>query len=342
MAFLGSKVYGQGFVLTPDEHDELVTRNRRNTERIFPYIGGAEVNSSSTQDFDRYVISFGQMELEEAERWPDLLSIVREKVKPERDKNKREVRRKYWWQFGETTPALYAAIEGKQRCLVNSQVSKHLLFAFQPTDRVFAHTLYIYPLESDSYFAILQSRIHEAWARLLSSSMRNDLRYSASDCFDTFPFPPQATLAADGAVEQIGQKLYETRAKLMVEREQGLTTTYNQLKDPEVEDPAIQDLRALHLDMDRAVLAAYGWADIEPPAFTDPVTDDDARAKEAFEDEVIDRLFALNAERADEEKTLGLTSKRGKTTAKKTPKPRKKTPATKQLSLTGSPDPEST
>jgi hypothetical protein len=46
------------------------------------------------------------MELAEAERWPDLLAIVREKVKPERDTNNREVRRKYWWRFGEVAPAL--------------------------------------------------------------------------------------------------------------------------------------------------------------------------------------------------------------------------------------------
>ena len=58
--------------------------------------------STPTPDprLERYVINFGQMELEEAEQWPDLLEIVRELVKPERDQNKRDVRRKYWWRFG--------------------------------------------------------------------------------------------------------------------------------------------------------------------------------------------------------------------------------------------------
>jgi len=99
----------------------------------------------------------------------------------------------------------------------------------------------------------------------------------------------------------------------MIDRNQGLTTTYNQLTDPRVADPEIEALRRLHLDMDRAVLAAYGWQDIEAPPYTTPVTDAEWKAKEAFEDEVIDRLFALNAERAAEERALGASAANGKT-----------------------------
>ena len=129
-SFVGTYVLGMGFTLTPEERDILIERNPRNAERIFPYLGGQEVNTSPAQKFDRYVISFGQMSLEEAERWPDLLDIVREKVKPDRDRNKREVRRKYWWRFGEVAPALYAAIAPIDRCLVTALTSKHRIFDF--------------------------------------------------------------------------------------------------------------------------------------------------------------------------------------------------------------------
>jgi hypothetical protein len=96
------------------------------------------------------------------------------------------------------------------------------------------------------------------------------------------------------------------------------------------------------------VLAAYGWSDIEPPPFTDPVTEDEKRAREAFEDEVIDRLFALNAERAAEERVLGMASGKGKRKPAKPPAPAQKKRQTKrqkgtgQLSLTPAPseDPE--
>src|SRR5690554_2263725 len=50
-AYLGSKIYGQGFLLTPEEREELIAKDAKNGERIFPYIGGEEVNTSPTQDF---------------------------------------------------------------------------------------------------------------------------------------------------------------------------------------------------------------------------------------------------------------------------------------------------
>jgi hypothetical protein len=228
-SYVGSYVLGMGFVLTPEERRALIQKNRKNEDRIFPYLGGEEVNSHPTQEFDRYVINFGDMTLEEAGRWPDLLAIVREKVKPERDLNNREVRKKYWWRFGETTPALYAALAPLDRCLVTGIVSKHLLFSFQPAKRTFSHKLYVFPLGREGIFAALQSRVHAAWTWLLSSTMKTDLNYSASDCFETFPFPIEPALAA---LDFIGEQLYAARAHYMAATWQGLTTIYNQLKDP--------------------------------------------------------------------------------------------------------------
>jgi hypothetical protein len=311
-SYQGSIVVGMGFTLTPEERDELIARDPRNAERIFPYLGGQEVNTSPTQSHDRYAISFGQMSLEEAEQWPDLIAILREKVKPERDRVKRAAHRKYWWHYGDKRPALYEAIAPLDRCLVNSRVSKHLIFAFQPTDRIFAESLYVYPLPTHTAFAVLQSRIHEVWARLLSSSMRTDLRYAASDCFDTFPFPepdPRATIAS---LEQIGQRLDQDRAAFMQRTDQGLTETYNLLKDPDCSDPEVEALRDLSRELDRQVLAAYDWEDVEVPPLTIPSTKEEQDAATAFEDDVIDRLFVLNAERSTDEQIKGrhLSSKK--------------------------------
>ncbi len=330
VSFLGSKVYGQGFVLTPEDRDALVAKNPRNAERIFPYLGGKEVNTSPTQSHDRFVISFGQMSLEQAEAWPDLIEIVRTKVKPDRDRLKDNPdgrrRKQYWWQFGRWTPALFEAIASGSRCLVNSQVSKHLVFAFQPTDRIFGHALYAYPLPAYASFATLQSRIHEGWARLLSSSLEDRLRYAASDCFETFPFPEPDPRTVLPALETIGERLYEARAKYMVDTQQGLTTAYNLLKDPAELEPRLLELRALHVALDEAVLQAYAtstapiedaelvngqdprWTAIEVPPFCPetPGPEPEANWKRQlarFQDQTIDLLFQLNASRAKAEKT---------------------------------------
>jgi hypothetical protein len=103
------------------------------------------------------------------------------------------------------------------------------------------------------------------------------------------------------ALEEVGERLYTTRAKYMLDTQQGLTQTYNQLKDPRVSDPRVVALRRLHEEMDRAVVAAYGWSDLVVPAYGTPVTETEKKALARFEDEVIDRLFALNAVRAAEE-----------------------------------------
>jgi hypothetical protein len=89
------------------EMHRLIEQNPKNQERIFPYIGGEEVNSSPTHAHNRYVINFGEMSEAEAWEYPDLMKIVEEKVKPARLNQNREIRARYWWRFGETTPALF-------------------------------------------------------------------------------------------------------------------------------------------------------------------------------------------------------------------------------------------
>ena len=198
-------------------------------------------------------------------------------MKPERERANEATadgahRKKYWWQHAQPRPELYAAIAPLKRCLVTARVSKHMVFSFQPRDRVFSEQLYVFPLECATAFGVLQSRIHESWARLLSSSLEDRLRYAASDCFETFPFPKPDPRTVIPELEAIGEKLYAARARFMVETNQGLTKTYNAIKDPACEDPRILALRALHEDMDRAVLAAYGWTDIAVPPCC-PITD---------------------------------------------------------------------
>ena len=60
----------------------------------------------------------------------------------------------------------------------------------------------------------------------------------------------------------------------------------------------------LREERERAVLAAYGWEDVVVPPYGTPGTDAEGVAVARFEDEVIDRLFALNAQRAAEEKAV--------------------------------------
>ena len=49
----------------------------------------------------------------------------------------------------------------------------------------------------------------------------------------------------------------------MLSRAWGLTKTYNRVHDPDVHEPAIQELRDIHVAIDEAVMRAYGWDDLD-------------------------------------------------------------------------------
>ena len=175
-------------------------------------------------------------------------------------------------------------------------------------------------LATAAAFCALQSRPHEIWARFFGSSLEDRLRYTPSDCFETFPFPEG--WETHPALETAGKAHYEFRAAHMVRNDVGMTRTYNRFHDPYDNDPKISKLRDLHTAMDRAVLDAYGWTDI--PTDCDFLLDyeiDEAtwgRKKKPYRyrwpdpvrDEVLARLLALNAERAAEEARGGTVHSR--------------------------------
>lgn len=327
---------------------ELIESDARNAQIIFPFIGGEDVNSSATHAHRRYVINFkdyprardarlpswaasGQPKRAEMLRsglvpvdypepvaadWPELLSILEQKVKPLRDQDNRDTYRRYWWRFAERRGSLYAAITGLDRLLVVARVSQTCAFTFLPHGMIYSLDLIVFALPPPA-FSVLQARVHELWVRFFGSSMKDDLRYTPTDCFQTFPFPKNWD--SSSSIAKAGRMYFEFRAALMAEYDEGLTEIYSRFHDPEERSNAIGELRRLHDAMDRAVLDTYGWTDLSPTCeFELEWQDDEAengrrrkkpwryRWPEPMRDEVLARLLALNAQRAEEERlTLG-------------------------------------
>jgi len=95
--------------------------------------------------------------------------------------------------------------------------------------------------------------------------------YTATGCFETFPFPTAVleasysdpTHVAQGkGIEAIGMRYYQYRSELMISNNEGLTSIYNRFHDPSETRPELLELRRLHSEMDQAVLQAYGWSDV--------------------------------------------------------------------------------
>ena len=199
--------------------------------------------------------------------------------------------------------------------LVISRNSQQCAFAFLATGTVFSEQVIVFPFESYAPFCALQSRAHEIWARFFSSSLGDGLRYTPSDCFETFPFPEG--WETDPVLEAAGKSYYDFRAAMMIENDEGMTKTYNRFHDPDERVPQIEMLRELHTAMDRAVLDAYGWNDIATEC--EFLLDYDINEEEwgrkkkpwryrwpdQVHDQVLARLLALNAERARAERLAG-------------------------------------
>jgi SOS-response transcriptional repressor LexA len=263
-SFIGSYVLGMGFTMSPEQGRKIIEQDPRNRDCLFPYLNGQDLNSQREQRPTRWVINFFDWPLERAERYRELLRIVRDRVKPERDTNNREVYRLRWWIYGERRPGLYATIQPLTRVLVRSEVSENHMLSFVPNGWVYSHMLVVFAFDDYFHFALLQSNVHEAWVRRNASTMRTDIRYTPTDCFETFPFPQSPPAPARAEAERIGEEYHEHRRQLMLARQLGLTKTYNLFHNPACTDADITRLRNLHAAMDRAILTCYGWQDLDP------------------------------------------------------------------------------
>ena len=264
-----------------------------------------------------------------ARDWEDLLGIVESRVRPERaklgDNGDARRRREKWWLWGRYTPGFFRSIVGLQRVLAISRVGEHAAFAFLPAGMAFSEQLIVFPFSIHAAFCVLQSRLHETWARFFGSSLEERLRYTPPDCFETFSFPRD--WEADTSLQAAGAAYYDFRSQLMLRGNEGLTTTYNRFHDRHEEGPETNELRRLHTVMDHAVLHAYGWTDVENKCdfLPDQDVDDMAPAEgrgvyryrwpDEIKSEVLGRLLELNAERASpgQVRPRRFTSARGET-----------------------------
>ncbi len=279
--FMGPIISGDGFLLSEEEAQQMISNDPSHSEIIFRVINGDELNTHPEQATSRFAINFFDWPLEKAQLYAGAFRRVEELVRPEREKNVR-ISKLPWWRFERPRPDLFNHLRSLNRCFITAATTRHLSFSASPTERVFTHALFVFTTDEWHDFAVVQSTIHEIWARKYSGALETRLRYSPTDCFATFPFPSEPVRAA---LNGIGERYHEDRRQLMLKLQLGLTKTYNLFHDPEIggtpgettawltkhlpstpgtcsPDEAVSGictLRKLHVELDHAVLAAYGW-----------------------------------------------------------------------------------
>lgn len=278
-AFQGSTVLGDGFVLSPADANRMLDADPKNADVVFPYLNGQELNYDPDQNPSRYVINFWDWPEDRAREYPEPFQWIEQNVLPERLQKSTQKSYKdimsMWWLHWRPRSELYHAIgRGKDfirhpdgwdcnmrpldRVLAVTRVSKTLAFSFVSPTFIYSDATVIFSHEGWGEFASLQSSIHAAFAWQHASRLKNDLRYSPTDAFETFP-PP----LANELLSNLGERLHQGRIAVMRADRIGLTKFYHRFHADSEKDLRIEDLRILQREMDVAVAEAYGWIDLD-------------------------------------------------------------------------------
>ena len=283
---------GKGFLLAPEQARDLIQRDPRNKDVLFPYLNGEDLNSRPDCSASRWVINFHDWSEERARSYPEVFAIVERDVKPERLKNNNRQRREIWWRFTRPAMDLYRAISDLDRVLVVALVSRTAMPVAVPTGQVFSHMLGVFASADAGQTSLLCSGIHFSWTVAQASTLENRIRYTPSDVYDTMPQPRTTE-----RMRTVGHALETRRIEAMTERRLGLTRLYNLIHDPAVKDTDIVDLRRIHQEIDEAVGEAYGWNDLDlVHDFHETRQGCRLTFRLSSQTEVLDRLLELNHE----------------------------------------------
>lgn len=289
----GFTLVGEGFRISHEEGIQLLELSPSHREIVRPLVNGRDL---TTRPRGLFTVDFGLFDEEEAKQQPVLYDLVRVRVKPAREANKREAYSQYWWRYGEPRPGLRAALMSLKRYIATVETAKHRVFQFLPINTIAEHSVVCIALDDAFYLGVLSSAIHVTWALAAGGTLEDRPRYQKALCFDPFPFPdpsPELRQQIASIAEQIDQ-----HRKDALERAEQVTITgiYNvieKLRSGEPLSPTEREvyqlaacgvLLDLHNKLDRLVAEAYGWG---WPLETE---------------EILTRLVTLNAERAEEER----------------------------------------
>jgi type II restriction/modification system DNA methylase subunit YeeA len=298
-----------------------------NSDVLRPWLNGLDV---TRRPKNLWIIDFAGRNEDSAALYAAPYRYIQTHVLPTRSKNKRGHRRDNWWLHAETGGGLRTAIDPLSRFPATLSTSKHRVFVWLRPPTFPDQQLYVFARDDDFFFGVLHSRFHEVWSLKLGTRLENRPRYTPTSCFETFPFP-NPTAEQEQAIAELAKELNELRENWLNPPEWTMTRVlefrgsvggpwsrflhepdargigtvrYPRIEPRDEECAAKLKKRTLtnlynerpawlahaHAKLDAAVAAAYGW----PTDLSD--------------EEILERLLALNLERAAEEKRAAKTT----------------------------------
>ncbi|MGF1452779.1 MAG: type IIL restriction-modification enzyme MmeI [Opitutales bacterium] len=292
----GFCLFGAGFIVTPEQKAEYDAQSAPyEPSIIFDYRNGKDLTQHprGVKVIDAYYFTVEGLRSAHPAVYQHLLTTV----KPERDNNRRAIRRKNWWLFGEPNAALRKQLKGLPRYIATVETSKHRFFTFLDQSILPDNKLINFALSDAFFLGVMSSSIHMKWSLAQGGKLGvgNDPVYVKTRCFETFPFPEVAEGSAlRGRIRDLGEQLdahrkrqqtahphltltgmYNVLEKLRTveaassrlpktskKRREGASTVLTDKERKIHDDGLVSVLKQLHDDLDAAVLEAYGWQDL--------------------------------------------------------------------------------
>lgn len=240
---------------------------------------------------------YGLSEAEARSSFPAEYQHLLTTVKPVRDAQERRSYAERWWVFAEPRGEFRSAARQQSRWIGTVETSKFRWFAFVDGEALPEQTLIAVASEDAFVLGVLSSRVHGVFAvkRGSRNGKGNDPRYTIAECFDVFPFPVVDGRHRERVAGPAERLDAHRKRQLAAHPKLTVTAMYNVLaklrsgealneKDKVIHDDGLVSiLKQLHEELDAAVLDAYGWP------------------RDVTDEQILEKLVALNGERAAEE-----------------------------------------
>lgn len=298
---------GLAFVITPEDPWFRRLKDEPNS-LLKPYITGDDITSSALNSVGRWALDVADRGLNEIERnWPVAYRFINEVVHPTRTP---EALKSYkglidrWWQFWNHRADLMRRLRQRERFIAYSKVTKHPICMLAPSDWIYTNKVVLIGISRDDLFPICLSTNFRSWLEAYSGAgLGVTLQLSISESIAKFPLPSRS-VSQEGVDAAL--RFNDIAVDWSADHKCGLTDVMNAIHSPHSDDAQIAELRSLFETIDRHVVAAYGWLDLDVTYdFRDlgGSADSDEQRFIVSEDvrvETIRRLVALNRERYEE------------------------------------------
>lgn len=273
--FQGVIPNGKGFIVTEQQVKDWAKADPKNQEVLKLFSMGANLAKNPHGMPERWIIDFNDMSIEEVSNYEMPFDTVKTTIPEERQNNRNNQLKINWWKYEGKRLEMRIAIASLSCYFMVPRVSKWAIFIPTPFNWLPGDKSVVVASDDFYVFGILTSKVHRIWMKAQKSTLKADIAYTHTTCFEKFPFPQKYDNKLIDKIRVKAQELHQYRSEQMEAKQWGITTLYNKF----FKEPTSQ-LYKLHQQLNQLVMQAYDFNS---------------------SDEILEKLLQLNLELAEKE-----------------------------------------